>query len=192
MSRHRPRALLGSPVSAIVAGFARRTQIKSIQSGNIDLNGVSSATATITSVNTGHALIYYIGNNEAGSNQFQYAASALQLTNATTVTALRAQALASQHLAQYVVRERPPGLLRSIQRGSINVNGGTSATATVTAVDTTKVLLTMTGYTFDTASVMTGLQLPRLTQTNATTVTVNVAANPGATHNSYYQDEEEF
>lgn len=77
----------------------------------------------------------------------------------------------------------PVSRIRSIQRGQISIAAGaTTGTATISAVDTTKAQLRMTGYTSATntaaptkASIATCTA--RLTLTNATTITANRGGN---------------
>lgn len=57
----------------------------------------------------------------------------------------------------------------SLQRGTITINGSTSNTATVTAVDTTKTLLDHLGEATDSA--ITAQVSTRLALTNSTTIT---------------------
>lgn len=70
------------------------------------------------------------------------------------------------------------GGIKSIQRGQIGCSGGTSGTATITAVDTTKSRLSLTGYTTPDTNANS---VPKLVLTNSTTVTVTAAAASNAT-----------
>lgn len=70
-----------------------------------------------------------------------------------------------------------PGRIKSIQRGTIAVTGATSATATITSVDTSKSILTHLGQ----HSTQTGLDnvATSLALTNATTITATRGASTG-------------
>lgn len=68
--------------------------IKSIQRGVIILGaGVTTATATITSVNTGKAQLRHLGGTSSDEDGLRAAMVRLVLTNATTVTAVRDSAV---------------------------------------------------------------------------------------------------
>lgn len=60
----------------------------STASGQISLAGVTSATATISSVTTTRAVVHYLGQ-QTDTDSYRHSSN-LTLTNATTVTASRA------------------------------------------------------------------------------------------------------
>lgn len=66
---------------------------------------------------------------------------------------------------------------RSVQYGSVVLNGTTSNTATITSVDTSKSELGFLGFESDTNDIKTS---PRITLTNATTVTATRNAGAGS------------
>ena len=71
------------------------------------------------------------------------------------------------------------GGIKSIQRGTISISGSSSATATVTSVNTAKSLLTHLGQSgYYSASSTDGLGNVRISLTNATTITAAVAVTP--------------
>lgn len=70
-----------------------------------------------------------------------------------------------------------PGV-KSIQRGTITINGAASNTATITAVDTANSVLRLLGFTVQTA-VNDDHAFARVSLTNATTVTAQCAVAPG-------------
>lgn len=154
-----------------------RSLIKSIQRGTITIaNATASNTATITAVDPNNAIVHGLGNtvNEAPNSSFVR----VTLTNSTTVTATRSGTV-SANTVNYEVIEYWPGLIKSVQRGTITLNSVTSATATITAVDTTKTMVEHLGASNTDASGGNGqLWLTTLVLTNATTVTaaVNTAA----------------
>lgn len=106
---------------AKLAYIAANTGIKSIQRGVINLGtSATSATATITSVNTSKAMVNFLGASSAGAlGEFYEAGSNLKglysinghhfvrvaLTNATTVTVTRANANDTTAVVSYEVIE---------------------------------------------------------------------------------------
>ena len=71
------------------------------------------------------------------------------------------------------------GGIKSIQRGTISISGSSSATATVTSVNTAKSLLTHLGQSgYYSASSTDGLGNVRISLTNATTITAAAGATP--------------
>ena len=66
--------------------------IKSIQRATITFAAATTATATITSVDTTKALLSHLGVVAGAGNSFTNDSIRLELTNATTVTATRAGA----------------------------------------------------------------------------------------------------
>ena len=70
------------------------------------------------------------------------------------------------------------GQIKSIQRGEIGIFNGVSATATISAVNTSKALLSTLGWVV-TANDAT--HVPRLTLTDSTTITATRAANTTVT-----------
>jgi hypothetical protein len=68
--------------------FVGGSPIKSIQRGTITIAGNNtSATATISSVNTSKSMVSFLGSNTGGSGLFLL--GRVGLTNATTVTATK-------------------------------------------------------------------------------------------------------
>lgn len=74
----------------------------------------------------------------------------------------------------------PPGAIKSIQRGVITISGATGATATVTAVDTTKAQLRQLGSSITAGSGSDARDYASLVLTNSTTITAT-RANAGTT-----------
>jgi hypothetical protein len=71
------------------------------------------------------------------------------------------------------------GGIKSIQRGTISISTGSSATATVTSVNTAKSLLTHLGHSgYYSSSTTDGAGNVRISLTNATTITATVGATP--------------
>ena len=72
------------------AAISAVTRIKNIQRGTITISGTAgTATATVTSVNTTKAELYYLGENNPNTGSSYYGGINIVLTNATTITATR-------------------------------------------------------------------------------------------------------
>ena len=63
--------------------------IKSIQRGVITMSSGSSATATVSSVDTAKSILHFLGNTTSSSGGSEGLHARLTLTNATTITATR-------------------------------------------------------------------------------------------------------
>ena len=163
--------------------------LKNIQRGTISTSGASN-TATITSVDTNNALARLIGCSISSGTAAQ-SFSRIDLTNATTVTAVINSSGGGTFTSSYEVVEYFPGYLKSAQRGTITTAGVASNTATITSVDTTKSQVDHLGLTNNDGGSNGNNWLTRLTLTNATTVTCNVGGT-GATQITGYQVSEGF
>jgi hypothetical protein len=175
MLRQRRYLMSGTALSSRIAQWRQRGLIVSIQRGSISLNNLTSATATITAVNLANAILVFGGvQAAAGSGDQSVAACKIVLTNATTVTATVTTANANTRNVEYQVIEFVPGVIKSIQAGTITVSGAaTSNTATVTAVDTAKSILLPLGMTTTYVGAMSDASINhRMSLTNATTVTM--------------------
>lgn len=164
----------------------RSSVIKSIQSGTIDLAGVTSATATVTAVVLANAVLLYNGrsnNNAAATSAAGY--PRLTLTNTTTVTATRNTAQAGAMPVAWVLIEYYPNILKSCQYGTVSLGAGTSATATITSVDTTKAHVINLGWSSSSVAVMDATFEVKQVLTNATTVTATSNTANNATTTSF-------
>lgn len=74
---------------AYVKGLLGKSVIKSIQYGVVVISTGTSATATITSVNTAKAVVLNLGSFSSGAATSTQVLAGLTLTNGTTVTANR-------------------------------------------------------------------------------------------------------
>lgn len=160
-----------------LTGQRVRSLIRSVQRGTITITGAATGTATITAVDAANSRIRFLGQTASlnvvdGTKYF----ARVTLTNATTVTATaNASPGANSCTVGYEVTEYYPGVLRSVQRGTISCTGG-SATATIAAVNLQKSELSLLGFSDADTSNNNGV-VPTLTLTNATTVTAsNVVA----------------
>lgn len=182
-----PSDLTGAGDSALVVQQMLRTRIRSIQRGTITIGtGVTSATATITAVETANSRLRFLGWSDSGA-----AVSAteqncyLELTNATTVTATHTLA-GNTIVASFEVTEYWPGVVRSVERGTISItNGNATGTDTITAVDTAKTELDHLGFAFTNTGAQNTNTQTRITLTNATTVTATRVGTSDAITQSY-------
>ncbi len=148
--------------------------VQSVQTATITIAAnATSGTATITSVDTTRSVERILGwTYPANVANAAKVMPAIDLTNATTVTAQRDTADASNAMTVYVVvTQYTAAAIQSVQRGSTTISSATTATATISSVTTTNSAIQYNGCTtVQTGTVqahfMCGAQL-----TNATTVT---------------------
>ncbi len=146
-------------------GFGRKSLIKSIQRGVIELTGTSN-TATINSVDTSNVILLHLGN-ASSITDLENVTVRLALTNSTTVTGVRGDGNGVAHVSFEVI-ELYPGIIKSIQSGTITITGGVEETDTITSVDTAKSMLLNLGQV---SKENVPEILAYLTLTNSTTVT---------------------
>jgi len=142
-----------------------------VQAGSITLSGVTSNTASITSVDLNNTLLFFLGNSASTTSPDQ-ALAFIELTDSTTVTAFRVSATGTV-IVNYAVVELWPGFIRRVQRGKIDIVGGASATASITSVNTAKAWVFYLGARVGTDQL--DRALCRLELTNSTTVTATKA-----------------
>lgn len=169
--------LTGSALSSRVCQWTQRSIVKSIQRGTIAITGATTGTLTITAVNTSNARIRFLGcsanlNVVDGTKYF----ARIDLTNSTTITAtVNASPGANTLTVGVEVTEYWPGVIKSIQRGTVTVTGAAN-TATITTVNTAKTEFDYLGFSDTDTSNNNGV-IPYAVLTNATTVTAtNVVA----------------
>jgi len=179
------KALTGSALDSRVAQFGQRSMIRSIQRGVLSVpNGSSTAAATITSVDPNNSVLSVSQDGDGAVNRWDASVGTVVFTNATTITATRTTTTGDVLRTSYEVIEYWPGVIKSVQRGTITLAGAASNTATITTVNTSKSML------FDLRYSTTELAVPhtittRLTLTNATTVTASRAVGTGTNISSY-------
>jgi hypothetical protein len=166
----------------------RKSIIKSIQRGTITLTGVATATATVTAVVLANSVLRCLGfdlqtdlNVTAADTWTQ-----LALTNTTTVTATRTGVGGIVRI-NFELVEYYPGVLKSVQRGTIALAAATN-TATVTAVVVAKSACDFLGGTASDANAgeYAGRAACRVELTNTTTVTASRGVGTN-TANAAYQ-----
>lgn len=159
-------------------GGGKKSVIKSIQRGTISIPiNYSSGDATISSVDLNSAVIICNGSRGGLSSSTDAALNRvmarLSLTNSTTLNA-KAYTTASSNatVVSYMVVEFDN--VKSVQRGSISISSGATASATITAVDLNKSLLLPSGFSTD-AATNSQRALFTLELTNSTTITAQRA-----------------
>ena len=199
----RQRNLLGPQgMGGMVGLWGKNSFIRSTQSADVALtNSVASTTGSITPVNTSNAYISWnasYGNQNTG-NPPSSTFNIIELTNATTVTTSRGSGSGANTLyCYYQVFEYEPGIIKSMQSGTIAMGSGVdNASATITSVVANKSLLVFRGWhTNDTATGATPWDFQmwgtRIQLVNSTTVTVSRYTNNTATVTAGYTVVEFF
>lgn len=139
--------LLGAGYQARVAQWFQRSLIKSVQQDIVLIGAAStSGTQTISAVVLANSVLNYLSwASDAPAVTVKEDNFLLELTNSTTITA--SHDTAGQNIAgEFQVVEYWPGVLKSVQRGTITITNGNNAnTAAITAVNTAKSSITFLG-----------------------------------------------
>lgn len=157
-------------------------RIRSVQRGTISIGSATSASATIVAVNTRHAVIRFLGFTNATFDARDMVGR-VELTNSTTVTALRYSTVADSTTVSYEVTHYWPGVIKSIQRGTLTSGGGVNVT--LTAVNLLFTDVDYLGYRFNDASPGTTYIAGYIALTTPTNLFSSNAA--GATSDVGYQ-----
>jgi len=141
----RQRNLLGPQgMGGMVGLWGQSSLVASVQRGVFTIAfGSTSASATIAAVDLANAILIYTGStyNTDTSTDEQLFECRLTLTNATTVTGNR-QNTGNGSDVGYEVIEFLPGVIKSMQRGTISLTGAQqSNTATITSVNTARAMM---------------------------------------------------
>jgi len=173
---HRTR-LTGDRSDARVSQWLKPNGIKAVQSFTIDLTGATTATATIAAVSTANSFVIYLGSTSALATAVNRDIGRLALTNSTTVTGTQDVGHGADPLISGMVVECWPGLIKSVQQGTVTLAAGISGTATITAVVVAKTLLLYQGFSGPIGDLSPHAQATAIVQlTNATTVTLTAGA----------------
>jgi len=163
--------------------FGGAVSIDSIQTGTISLTaGQTTATTTITSVDTARAVLFKNGEHAATSDSARWF-EVLQRIEIDSATVLRTRRNTSGSAASvdFTIVEFSSADIASIQTGSITLSTATSNTATITSVDTAKSICIFLGET--TGFTAGNTAQTKMVLTNATTVTMTTTDNSDATGN---------
>lgn len=152
--------------------------INSVQHFSITIaNTNTTGTTTINSVDTTKSIIIFGGFQCGGTTTPAGNMAYLELTNGTTVTAVRQGTPTSQVIVTGCVIECTSSLLTSVQRGLITIASGTSSnTATVSSVNANSSLVNSLYYNTNDSTLVPNTQYPRLS-ISGTTVTAQTNAN---------------
>lgn len=164
--------LTGNLTDSHVSHWLRPTGIKSIQSFTINLTGVTTGTATITAVDTSNSFVIFLGSTSAVATAVNRDVGRLALTNSTTVTGTQDVGHNADPTISGMVIECWPGLLKSVQQGTVTLAAAASGTATIAAVTVAKTLLLYEGFSGPIGDLTPHAQATAFVQlTNTTTVT---------------------
>lgn len=159
--------------------------ISSIQQVSITIGTTATSnTATITSVDTTRAVLIYggmRGTETSAGPAYNQTLTRATLTNATTVTATRNTTSATfTTTINVTVVEFTDAAIDSVEYGSITISAASSSnTATISSVTTARSAVLYLGHTTTAGTGITTSNMPRLTFTNATTITANRSATTG-------------
>jgi hypothetical protein len=140
----------------------------------------TSTTQTITSVDVNNSLIAYAGGGSTNGNTDAREMPWYTLTNGTTVTITLSDASGNPEIARGTVNEFVSGVLtQNAQRGTTVISAGSNSnTSAITSADTARTSVNWTGWT--TTEILTTSHAaikPRMTQSDATTMTGNTNTN---------------
>lgn len=165
--------MTGNLTDSHVSHWGKPTGIRSVQSFTIDLTGATTATATINAVDTGNSFVVFLGSTSAVAGAVNRDIGRLALTNSTTVTATQDVGHNANPLMSGMVIECWPGLLKSVQQGTVTLAAAASGTATIAAVTVAKTLLLYEGFSGPIGDLTPHAQATVFAQlTNTTTVTL--------------------
>lgn len=156
-------------VSFCVVQFAVGVVNRIQQFSSAFTSNSATDTQTITSVNTANSFIAYGGCTTSSSALIGF--YWMTLTNSTTVTLTRTSTATTSRTPYYTVVEFNSGIFSQMQRGSITLASVASNTATITSATTTKSVCNWLGFLGPTGAPNYDELWPKITQTNATTLT---------------------
>ena len=161
--------------AGMVGLWGASSLVRSMQAGTMTASYPTNATGTITAVDTANSIVFLLGLTQSNANtNYAVVAGGIELTNSTTVTGYQSPSGGVDMVFSFVVVEFHPGIVKSLQAGTIAVGANASATATVTAVNTAKSMLVWRGFKMSTvAAPNTDSWATKCVLTNSTTVTAN-------------------
>lgn len=167
------------PGSAVVGRWLAPSLIQSIQRGTIAITGATSATATVAAVQPEHCRLVWLGDtysDATGSGNTAFVRLALTTSTTVTGTTQTSPGAATVTVAFELIEYRP-GVLKSVQRGTISQP---ATTATITEVDPAKAQVEYLGQTcVSGGAAIVSTQQAKAVLTNGTTVTVTAGVNDG-------------
>lgn len=150
-------------------------KVQSVEQVSIDVFAELSDTATITPVDMTRSSLFWQGQTMSTATQgADDSWVLLELTNGTTVTATKKATGTVNSIVNGVVVQWAPGVVKSIQRGTIAIGSGNdSNTATITAVGINNSMLNYLGFNSDDTGASGDVDeyIPTLELTDSTTIT---------------------
>jgi len=146
------------------------------QAGNVLVSSSTPATTTITSVTAANSMLFWGGQTSASTGSSAWCnATAMTLTNATTVTATMDNSPVSGTTAYFTVIEFKSTDIKSVNRATTTIASGNSLTdTTISAVVLANTLPNFLGSTTSaTASFQTSWIFPKITLTSTTNARVS-------------------
>lgn len=139
------------------------------------------STATITSTTMARSMLFWGGYYmTSGAGTVTAYIPRVQLTAATTITMNRGIAgTGNDPIINLSVAEFATQYIKSVNRAAINITGAVSNTATLTAVNTAKTVLSYMGGD-ENQNAVAPTRYQNVTLTNSTTVTATAGATAGA------------
>lgn len=182
--RFGPRTrVTGAGETARVSQWGQRSLVKSIQRGTVAIAApATSNTATITAVVTGNTRLVFLGCSSTGTTTTATDMQAsITLTNSTTITATRTAGTTLNVTVRFEVIEYWPGVVRTVQRGTVTATAATSGTATLatTLQSTARATLDLLGFQFNFSDFEAEDGFCEVALTNTTTVTLTRIATNG-------------
>jgi hypothetical protein len=173
-------------VGFVVVEFKSGILNSSVQQKAIDIiGGATSKSLTLTSITPSQTAVFYGGLTMENTTSPKANVRA-SLTDSITITADRNGSGAGTNTTTIcTVVEFKSTDIASIQRGTIDLNGVTSNTATISAVNTSKAFVSYLGMsTSDTSTIGTKIK-NKVALTNSTTVTASAYGTPSTNTISY-------
>jgi hypothetical protein len=161
----------GDAIDGLLVPSTASGPITSIQQVSITIaTSATSNTAAITSVDTALTSIHFNGIDTASTTN-EYALARVELTNATTVTAYRNSADASNTCTvKATVVTWNTDWIQSIQHGTITLTGASSGNATISSVTTANAVAVWLGTTSNTTTLQCARGSVRVKVNSATQV----------------------
>ena len=163
---------------------ARGTALNSSTQQVTHTNATSGTnnTATITSVTTANTMVCYAGERYNSSSTPSLDFTNIQLTAATTLTYTWDATGVLPGVSVVTVMEFVAAMLaQNVQRGTLALSAATSNTATITSSPTAQTLLNWLFHTSTASTFNPATTNYKITQTNATTITLTVNTSASGT-----------
>lgn len=144
--------------AGMVGLWGASSLIKSIQRGTTTTSGATTGTVTVNQVDMNNSMLLYGGNAGTDTNvNLPEGKQRIDLTNSTTVTGSRNSTSGSATYCPFDLIEFRPGVIKSIQRGSVAITS-TNTDVTITAVDMSKSVCLFHGQSVNGVFVWTAAQ----------------------------------